>query len=103
MARPTPIPVGAGDVAWVTKQDDGTYALAHAAVNEVCTAETRPDCAPLSPDAGTLTLDEAPRAIVQSPKQDTLVVVEEATRDTGGTVYVVPAPTSSQASPSPSP
>ncbi len=102
VARPTPITVGAGDVAWVTKRDDGTYSLAHAPVDQVCTAETRPDCAPLSADAGTFTLDQAPRSIVQSPKHDTLVVVEASTRDTGGTIYVVPAPTPSTPSSSPS-
>ncbi len=112
-ARPTPIPVTAGDVGWVTRDDDGSYVIAFAPVEEVCTDDSRPDCAPIDPRAPeAVTLTEAPRAVVAAPDDASLVVMDAETAATGGAVYVVPfgVPTgepspapSTEPSPSPSP
>lgn len=99
--RATPIAVGAGEVGWALQNDDGTYDLAFANVDEVCGSDIEPDCAPLDPPATrTLQLTAVPRAIVRSPTQDQLVVVEAGTRSGGGSVIVVPVPTP-RASPEP--
>jgi hypothetical protein len=99
----TPIAVAAGEVGWLARRDDGTYALAYAPIDQVCQTEIRPDCPPIDARmTGTLTLTAVPRAVVRSPTQDQLVVVDASTRDTGGAVYVVAVP-GPGATPSPSP
>jgi hypothetical protein len=107
VARATPIPVGAGDVGWLLQRDDGSYALSYATVDQVCPAESKEDCPPLTPPAAdTLTLDSTPRAVVGSPGGSELVVVEDDTRTSGGSVLAVPVPTatpSSSSPPSPAP
>jgi hypothetical protein len=95
----TPITVAAAPVGWVLKRDDGTYALSYAPVDEVCSAASRPDCPPLQPPAAaTIVLSETPRSVVASPVKDQVVVVDAATRTSGGSVLAVPL-----ASPQPSP
>jgi len=105
--RATPIAVRAGEVGWALQNDDGSYELAFADVSEVCGSDIAPDCAPLDPPAtSTLRLTDAPRAIVKSPTQDQLVVVEAGTRSEGGSVIVVPVPspaTSPEPTAAPSP
>lgn len=103
--RSTPIPVGAGDVWWVVENDDGSYAISFAPVEQVCASDIASDCAPLDPPATSrLTLAAQPRAIVKSPTEDQLVVVEAGTHSEGGTVYVVPVPSPSPStSPTPPP
>jgi len=99
--RATPIAVGAGEVGWALQNDDGSYSIAYANVDEVCGSEIAPDCAPLDPPAtSTLRLTAVPRSIVRSPTQDELVVVEADTRAGGGALYVMPVPTP-DASPDP--
>jgi hypothetical protein len=92
--RATPIAVGAGEVGWALQNDDGSYSIAYANVDQVCGNDIAPDCAPLDPPAtSTLRLTAVPRSIVRSPTQDQLVVVEADTRAGGGALYVMPVPT----------
>ena len=92
------------DVAWLAVNSDGEGELYQAPIDEVCPEANKSRCAPLG-GAGrrSLDLEEAPLALVQSPSDAELVVVEAGAADAGGAVFVVPAGTpfpSATASPS---
>ena len=96
LAAPTPVAVTADAVEWFAQEDDGTYALNAAVVDQVCPDEAQPDCAPIDGSARQLLrLTTAPRAVLRSPQQAQIVVVDAATASTGGSVYVVPIATAS--------
>lgn len=105
----TPIAIPAGPIAWLERLDDGTYALALAALGQVCPGPAGTDCAPITPPQEiALALGGEPRVVVRSPTSDRLVVVIGG--ESGGRVLVVPVPSPSPApsptavaSPSPSP
>jgi hypothetical protein len=101
-ARPTPLEVAVGDVSWLQRQDDGTYAVALAAVEQVCRPEIRPDCPTIdAPSAEPLALSALPRSIVQAPPGSNVAVVDATNARSGGSVLVVTL--GAGASPSPSP
>ncbi len=106
-ALPTPVTVAAGDVAWLAPQDDGTYALNIAPVDRVCPPQAQADCAPIDGSGRSVVLlSAAPRAVVKSPTASEVVVVDAATKTSGGTIYVVPlaaAPASTPPGQSPTP
>jgi len=88
---PTPVAVAAEAVAWLAPLDDGTYALNVASVDRVCPTDAQPDCAPIDGSARQLIrLTSAPRAVLRSPSQAQVVVLDGATTSVGGAVYVVP-------------
>jgi hypothetical protein len=89
-AAPSPVTVAAADVSWLAPQDDGTYALNVAPVDRVCPPEAQPDCAPIDGSGRSVVmLSAAPRAVVKAPGKPEVVVVDAATRTSGGSVYVV--------------
>lgn len=103
-AAPTPVIVAAANVAWFAPESDGTYVLNVAAVDRVCPTAAQPDCAPLDGSGRQLLrLTNAPRAVLRSPQQTALVVLDGATRSVGGSVYVVPVASSSTNGASPGP
>ena len=90
----TPIRVGAGQVAWLSAGDDGTYSLNFAQVSQVCGADARPDCAPI-PSGGARhlpTIRVTPHTVLSSPTKSQLVVVDASTKGSGGSLYVVSIP-----------
>jgi hypothetical protein len=93
----TPIPVGAGEVAWLTPADDGSYSLNFASVDRVCPANAKPDCAPIAPSAPRHlpTVGSALHTVIRSPSRTQLVVVPTSTKKGtgGGSVIVVAVPT----------
>lgn len=93
----TPIQVGAGEVAWLTPSDDGTYSLNYASVDTVCPASAKPDCAPIAPASPRQlpTVGSALHTVIRSPSRTQLVVVPTSTKkgSGGGSVIVVAVPT----------
>ena len=91
----TPIQVGAGQVAWLSAGDDGTYSLNFAQVDQVCPANARPDCAPI-PSNGARhlpTIRVTPHTVLSSPGKSQLVVVDASAKGSGGgSLYVVSIP-----------
>ena len=86
----TPLAVAAADVAWVKRSGEGTYDLIVAPVTEVCDTAVRPDCPPLSePVEQTIALPEEPQAVLRSPTDPSLVIVETRSASGIGGVYVV--------------
>lgn len=97
----TPIPVAAGNVGWVTRQDDGRYALNLAAVDSVCPPDAQQACAPLDGSAHQIVaLDTKPALVVLSSQRPEAVVVGGAGHASG--VYVVTLPEAATPSPTPS-
>ena len=84
----TPIAVAANGLNWITANDDGTFQLSVARVEQVCPTEDK-GCAPLN-DAvlATISLAQEPQSVVISPTSDQLVVVTDAAN--GSSVLVVP-------------
>lgn len=90
----TPIAVAAADVSWVQRARNGAYELIVAPVTEVCDVDARPDCPELSePVERTIELPEAPQAVLKSPTDPALVVVETRSATGIGGVYAVAAET----------
>jgi hypothetical protein len=93
----TPIQVGAGEVAWLTPADDGSYSLNFASVDTVCPANAKPDCAPIAPSSPRhfATVGSALHTVIRSPSKKQLVVVPTSTKmgSGGGSVIVVAVPT----------
>lgn len=99
----TPIPVAGGNVAWVSKGQDGRYNLNLAAVDQVCPATAQAACAPLNvASQQVLALDSAPSAVMLSPVKSQAVVLGGGTGGKAGAVYVVNL-AGGTASPSPTP
>ncbi len=107
VAAATPLAVPPGDVAWVARAADGTYAINVASVTAVCPQGGTPSsqCAPLDSSAKqVLSLDSQPGSVVLAPKAGLAAVVERSATTTGGSIVVVPfARPSPTASPSPTP
>ncbi len=102
--RPTPLEVAVGDVSWLQRQDDGTYAVALAAVEQVCRPEIRPDCPAIdAPSAEPLALSTLPRSIVAAPPGSNVAVVDATNARSGGSVLVVTLGAGASPSPSPGP
>ena len=96
----TPIQVGAGDVAWLTLADDGTYSLNYASVDQVCPANAQPDCAPIAPSSPHQlpTVRSALHTVLRDPSHTQLVVMTAGTKKrSGGSLYVVTVPLSTSA------
>ena len=92
----TPIQVGAGEVAWLTPADDGTYSINFASVDQVCPANAKPDCAPIAPGSPRHlpTVGSTLHTVIRSPSHKQLVVVPASTKKrSGGSVIVVAVPT----------
>ena len=71
VAGATPMVVGAGDVRWVGAADDGAYAYNIAPVDEVCSHDQKPDCAPVrDKHAKPVAISARPRSIIQSPHRN---------------------------------
>lgn len=89
-AAPTPVAVAADNVAWLAPQEDGTYALNVAPVDRVCPVEAQPDCAPIDGSARQVVrLSAAPRAVLRSPNESQIAIVDAATTSVGGSIYMV--------------
>jgi hypothetical protein len=91
----TPIAVGAGDVAWITPSEGGTYSLTFGQVDEVCPTTAAPDCAPI-PSAAARQLpavNAKPHTVIQSPSKQQLVVVTSSSKGRGASLLVVAVPT----------
>jgi hypothetical protein len=105
-ADPTPLPIGeADDVAWLRIQDSGDADVLSAAIDEVCPDGRVAGCAPMD---GTMTrslkLGHAPIAVVRSPAEGELILVDRPDGASGATVYALPAATpTSRPSPTPPP
>lgn len=100
--EPTPISVAAGGLSWLAPNEDGTYELTIARVDQVCPTADR-GCAPLKQDVlTTITLAEEPQAVVISPASDQLVIVTSV--ESGSSVLVLPVATPEPSGgPSPTP
>ena len=92
----TPIQVGAGEVAWLTPAEDGTYSLNMAAVDRVCPPDAASDCAPMAPASPRRlpTVRTTLHSVLRDPSRRNLVVVTTGTKKaSGGSLYVVAVPT----------
>lgn len=101
---PSPIRIDrADDVAWIQIDASGDANVKSAPIDEVCADGPNADCRPI--DGSTtrqLKLGQAPVAVVRSPAEGELIVVNRPPGATGDTVYAVPAPTpTSRPSPTP--
>lgn len=87
---PTPLIVGAGEVAWVRYGPEGNFYGA-AAIERVCPVGATTDCASVDAEAKPLTLDASPRTIIGSPTSGHAVVVGDG--EGGDEVLVMTLPT----------
>lgn len=102
--RPTPIQVAIGEVSWLQRDANGTYAVASATVDQVCRPEIRPDCPTIDPPtAEPLALTTAPRSIVAAPPGTNVAVVDATGARSGGSVLVVALGPTASPLPSPQP
>ncbi len=105
-AEPTPIAVGAGDVAWLDGGTNRPLAYANAGVDEVCPTEGTARCANLDEDRReAMTLTSTPRTIIGSPTDDQAVAIA-ANGDHGDQLIIVRLPaadTGIEPSPPPTP
>lgn len=77
-AEPTPIIVGAGDVAWVDRGPGGALGYSAAAIDKVCPADGPNGCAVLNVgQRSTLGLIGAPRTIIGSPSGAQAMAISE--------------------------
>jgi hypothetical protein len=101
----TPIVVAAGDVGWMRYGPDGQIDVFFSPIDEVCADAEGPDCAPIdeaSPRSGEIA-DAPPEAVVKSPDDKSLIVVQGPTDNGAGKVIVVPVPTAPGSTPEPTP
>lgn len=104
----TPLEVEPGDVTWVARAADGTYAVNVASVDSVCLPDAAPSpkCAPLDTSATQVqSLANQPSSVLLAPTLFQAAVVEASARDlSGGSILVVPLADhgSLEASPTPS-
>ncbi len=97
---PSPIAVKTAPIGFVQTTADGLYELKIADVAQVCPDE-KAGCAPLTNSThSVLTFDAAPQALVGSPNNDALVIVNGSAGSHAGSVMVVPVQ-GSTASPPP--
>lgn len=102
----TPIAVPPGEVAWVGRSSDGTYAVNIANVVAVCAQDSAPssECAPLDTTAQRITsLKERPDSVVLAPTVDQAAVVDTGSAATGGSISIVPVARHPAATASPAP
>ncbi|MEK6719040.1 MAG: hypothetical protein AABZ33_00055 [Chloroflexota bacterium] len=105
----TPLAIPPNQVAWVQKNDLGTYDLFVVGFDAVCSVDAGAECAPIDSSAGkSVELSRAPGSVVLSPTAPQIVVVDVAASTTGGSVFIVPVPAPQpsfdpSATPSPTP
>lgn len=91
---PTPLAVPPNQVAWVQRNETGTYDLVVAGFDAVCGAAIGAECAPIDSSTGrSIELNRAPGSVVLSPAGPQVVVVDADASATGGAIFVVPVPT----------
>lgn len=91
---PTPLAVPPNEVAWVERNEAGTYDLVVAGFDAVCGAAIGAECAPIDSSSGrSIELNRAPGSVVLSPAAPQVVVVDADASTTGGAIFVVPVPT----------
>ena len=102
----TPLAVPPGQVAWVGRSSDGTYAINVANVVAVCAQDSAPssECAPLDTTAQRITsLKDRPDSVVLAPTVDQAAVVDTGSAATGGSISIVPVARHPEATASPTP
>lgn len=102
--RPTPFDVAAANVGWMKLGADGTTEVYDTPVDRVCPSGEGAACPPIDePTPRSIQLGQAPASVTRSPKDQGLVVVDSATKDNGGGVYVLPGPNAPSPRPSSTP
>jgi hypothetical protein len=102
--RPTPFDVAAANVGWMKLGADGRMEVYDTPVDRVCPAGEGADCPPIDePTPRSIQLGQPPASVTRSPKDSGLVVVDAATKDSGGGVYVLPGANATSAPPSSTP
>jgi hypothetical protein len=99
----TPIVVAAADVGWMRVGPNGQIEVFFSPIDQVCADTEGPDCAPIdeaSPRSGAIA-DAPPEAVVKSPDDKSLIVVQGPTDNGAGKVIVVPVPTAPGSTPEP--
>ena len=88
----TPLAVAA-DVAWLSKDPDGSVQLNQTSVSQVC-GDDATDCAPLAaPSPGTIDLPDTPTTVLLSPDDRHIIVVDaDADGDASVVLMTVPTP-----------
>ena len=102
-AAPTPLAVGAGSVGWIGTSANGKYAFNEsAAIDEVCAAERKTDCAPVvDHEASQVSISIRPKSVQRSPVRNQAVVMGADEKGSDSVVVIsLPSP---DASPSPTP
>jgi hypothetical protein len=93
LATPIVIPT-ADDVGWVEVDQSGDADVLMAPIDEVCADGRTTGCAPIDgASERSLKLGQTPVAIVRSPAEGELIVVDHAEDSQADIVYAVPAPT----------
>jgi hypothetical protein len=98
----TPLAVGAGDVGFIRRDDDGRYALGHVQVDEVCPDGGTSGCAPMQDAVATaVALRSEPQTIIGSPDDTSAVIVGAADGSNATEIVVMDLPKEDDESPAP--
>jgi hypothetical protein len=98
----TPLAVGAGDVGFIRRDDDGRYALGHVRVDEVCPDGGTSGCATMQDAVATaVALRSEPQTIIGSPDDTSAVIVGAADGSNATEIVVMDLPKEDEQSPAP--
>lgn len=98
----TPLAVGAGDVGFIRRDDDGRYALGRVRVDEVCPEGGTAGCAPMQDAVATaVALRSEPQTIIGSPDDTSAVIVGAADGSNATEIVVMDLPNEDEQTPTP--